>query len=156
MLRRSMLSFVAMIPVVALVDCTGTQGAVTLEQAKAYLTDGVNATLAAAQAYLVSTPPPTAQVAATVKDLMVKLEAASAALEGVVSVVDWKAGALEALTVLQQLSPMVAPFLGPAGPFLPVAIAVVEAFVQSLPPPPNAPVVPPAALHAKAMQYHRR
>lgn len=156
MFRRSVLSFAAMIPVVALVDCTGTQGAVTLDQAKAYLTDAVGATLAAAQAYLVSTPPPTAQVAATVKDLMTKLEAAASALEGVVAVVDWKAGALEALAVLQQLSPMVAPFLGAAGPLLPVAIAVVMAFVQSLPPPADAPVVPPAALSRKAAEYHRR
>jgi hypothetical protein len=138
-----------------LVDCTGTQGAVTLEQAKAYLNDGVNATLAASQAYLASTPAPSAQIAATVTALAAKLEAANTALQGVVAVVDWKAGALEALTVLQQLSPLVAPFLGAAGPLLPMAIAVVMAFVQSLPPPADAPPTPPAALSRKAAEYHR-
>ena len=64
MLRRSILGCAALLPVAMLVDCTGTQGAVTLEQAKAYLNDGVNATLAASQAYLASTPAPSAQIAA--------------------------------------------------------------------------------------------
>lgn len=156
MLRRSLLSTAAAVAVLPLlVRCAGTPGAVTLGQAQAYLADAVNATLAAAQAYLVSTPKPSAAVAATVTDLMAKLEAAQAALNGVTAVPDWKTGALEALAVLQQLSPMVGVFLGPAGPFLPVAVAVILAFIQSLPPPADAPVVPPAALHAKAMEYHR-
>ena len=53
------------------------------------------------------------------------------------------------------LAPMVAPFLGAAAPYVPLAIAVVSAFVQSLPAPANAPATPPAALSRKAAQFRR-
>jgi hypothetical protein len=154
MQRRSMLfASAAILPLGLLARCAGTQGAVTLEQAQAYMTDASGAVLAAAQAYLASTPPPNVGTADAVRALMANLEAVRQALSGAVAVADWKAGALEGLSLLQQLSPLVMVYLGPAGPVIPVAIAVIQAFVDALPPPADAPVVPPAALHRKALEY---
>ena len=155
MLRRSILGCAALLPVAMLVDCTGTQGAVTFEQAKAYADAAIGAALAGSQQYLASTPPPSAANALVVTVLVTRLEAIKGSIDGTTTVPNWQAGAQEALAVLQQLSPMIAPFLGPAAPFLPIAIGVIEAFIAGLPLPVNAPPTPPAALSRKAAEYHR-
>lgn len=155
MLRRSILGFAALLPIGLLVDCTGTPGAVTFEQAKAYADAAIGAALAGSQQYLASIPPPSAMTASIVAGLANKLQAIKAEIDGTTTVPNWKAGAQEALAVLQQLSPMVAPFLGAAGPLLPVAIGVIEAFIAGLPTPADAPPTPPAALSRKAMEFHR-
>jgi len=156
MFRRSILGFTAMLPLGFLADCAGTQGAMTFAQAKAYADAAIGAALAGAQQYLASTPPPPVANATLVADLANKLQAIKTELDGTTVVPNWQAGAQEALAVLQQLSPMVAVFLGPAAPFLPVAIGVIQAFIAGLPPPADAPPTPPAALTRKAMEYHRR
>jgi hypothetical protein len=139
------------------VGCSTQNSLTQFEQAKAYADSGIGATLAAAQAYLNGPPAPDPMVAATVRTAMSDLVQLRQTLNGIAAPTpDWKADALQALAVMQQLNPIVAPFLGPAAPFLPLAEAVVSAFIQSLPPPQNAPVTPPAALRAKSLEYHGR
>ena len=77
-------------------------------------------------------------------------------VDGTSTVNDWKAAAQEALVVVLQLNPLVGGFLGAAAPYVPIAIAVVNAFIAALPPPANAPPVPPAQLTRKAAEYRRR
>lgn len=140
---------------IALFGCTAANSG-GFEQAKAYLDAGANATIAAGQQFLVGPPAPSAASKALV-------EQGIAALQQVLAAVDvqtaptgsWKADATQALAFIQQLSPLVAGFLGAAGAYLPLAVAVVTAFIASLPPPTTAPVVPPAALVRKAAQVRR-
>lgn len=156
MLRRTLLTGIAAAAIpVLLVSCTGSTSADQFAMAKAYLDAGVGAVLAGSQAFLAGPPLPSAATAQAVIGMMASLEAAKAAIDKTSSVTDWKSGAIEALAVMQQLSPLVAPFLGLAAPYVPLAIAVVTAFTQALQPPPAAPPVPPAALTRKAAQYHR-
>lgn len=157
MYRRTLISTIPLLASGALLaGCVGTPGAVTFAQARAYMDDAVDAVLAAAQAYIVGTPRPPQASIDVVISLSTALENARTALDATTVVANWQAGAIEALAVLQQLTPLVAAFLGAAAPYVPLAIAVIEAFIQSLPPPPAAPVTPPAALAQKALQYHRR
>ena len=156
MYRRNLLKTAAAALPVWLVACTGTPSADQFAMAKAYLDTGVSAVLAASQAYLAGPPVPSPQSAATIVAIMADLESVKATIDGTVSDADWKSGAIQALAAMQQLSPLVTAFLGAAAPYVPLAIAVVSAFVQYLPPPVSAPPVPPAALVRKAAQYRRR
>ena len=138
----------------ALTRCSGA-AVTTLAQAKAYFDAGAGAVLAGAQQYLAGPPKPSAADAATVKTVMAALVAAQKALDGTVIETDWRATAVGALANIQSLLPFATPFLGPAGPYLPLAIAVVQAFIDALPAPPDTPAVPPAALSRKAAEFHR-
>lgn len=156
MLRRTFLSgTTALLPLAVLLSCTGTTSATQFAMAKSYLDAGVGAVLAGSQTFLAGPPLPTPQTAATVTAIMEKLSAAKSAIDGTVAVTDWQAGANEVLSTMQLLSPLVAGSLGAAAPYIPLAIAVVTAFIQSLPPPVTAPPVPPAALTHKAAEYRR-
>jgi hypothetical protein len=136
-------------------SCSTPSSQTQFQQAKAYADSGIGAVLAASEAYLNGPPAPDPAVAAMVRTAMNDLVQLRQTLNGVAAPTqDWKADALQALAIMQQLNPIVAPFLGPAGPFLPLANAVVSAFIQSLPPPQNAPATPPAALQAKSLEYH--
>lgn len=138
-----------------LAGCSTGSSSVQFDQAKAWLDAGSVAVMAAAQQYLAGPPVPPAATAATVQQALVALQQAKTAVDALTVPADWKSGAVEVLALIQQLSPMVAPFLGAAAPYVPLAIAVVTAFVQSLPAPANAPATPPAALSRKAAQFRR-
>lgn len=153
MLRRHLLAgtAAACLPL-SLLGCSGTQ-ATTLAMAQSYLDTSVNALLAAAQAYLAGPPAPPATAAAQIKAIMGQLVSAQAALDKVTVEADWKSEATKILATMNELTPTVSPYLGEAAPYLPLAIAVVQAFINSLPPPADAPPTPPAALKKKAALY---
>jgi hypothetical protein len=151
--RKVLLGSSVFVPLV-LLGCSTTPGgtpSVSLDMAKAYLDDLVNAVSAAAQAYLAGST--TNINSATVAALVADLQALNSAVQSITDVTNIKSISLQILAAVNQVVPFVAPFLGPAGPFVPLAIAVIQAFVQSLPAPPDAPPQPPAQLHAKAMTY---
>ena len=157
MQRRIMLASSGLTMALLLTGCGGSTSpvpVVTFDQAKAYMDVAVAAVTAAAQQYLVGPPVPTAANAVLVNTVISKLGTVKTALDQVTLATDWKSGALEAITLMQQLSPTVAPFLGGAAPYVPLALAVIQAFVMSLPPPASAPVTPPAPLAQKALEKH--
>ena len=148
--RRALLAAAA--SALALAGCTSTQ-TTTLAQAKMYLDVGVTALQAAAQQYLAGPPLPSAANAALVNGIVAQMTQAKTTLDGTVAVADWQAGAEEVLQEMQQLEPLVAPYLGKAAPYVPLSIAVVQAFIASLPPPASATATPPAALTSKAAEF---
>ena len=140
--RRAFLSTVAPgVAVVALAGCaSGSQGAVTLEAAKVWVPGFAGAIVAAAASY---TGPQAAQVAA----IAAQLKDAANAFAAMGDVSTARSAVLSIIALAQQLMPMVSAFIPPqVAPFVPMALAVLSAFVSALPPPPDAPAVPPAAL----------
>lgn len=128
-----------------------SNSAVTLDQVKQYTDDVVDAVSAAANTYLVQKP---SQV---LQDAVQQLQAARQAVDQATAPANAKAAVDEALSFLDTIVPMVAPFLGAAGPYVPLALAVLHAFIHNLSLPPNAPPTPPAQLHraAEAYRMHR-
>ncbi len=134
---------------------TTTSPGVTLDQVKAYMDAGIAALDAAAQQFLMGPPVPSAANAAVVQQLIAALDQSKAALDAVTVPTDYKAGLLQAIALIQQLSPMVASSLGEAAQYIPLVLAVAQAFIAALPPPANAPPTPPAALASKAVEYRK-
>lgn len=124
-------------------------GATTLAMAQQYADDVADALSAAAQVYLTMH----GSNAALVNQLVAGLQAAKAALDSATAASDARSIAMELVSFIQQLLPLVTQYLGSAAPYVPSAIAVIQTFINLLPPPANAPVVPPAALHTAAMKY---
>lgn len=151
--RRHLLAFSSLAPIPFLTDCSpsSTKG-VDLAMVQAYATDLINALSVAAQTYVVQ---PHATSVATVNQIVGYLQQAKEAIQGVQVETDAKGVANEIISFANQLSPIVMPFLGAAAPYLPIAIAVLQSFIASLPAPPQAPPTPPAALHRVALTYHR-
>ena len=129
--------------------CSTTSAGTSLDMAKTYGDDLIAALLAAAATYNAS-PNANPIVAGTI---VPDLEQAKVALDGATSASDARGIVLQILAAAQTAMPMLSPFLGAAGPYIPLAIAVLQAFAQSLPPPPAAPPTPPAALHAVGERY---
>jgi len=154
-MQRRVLLATSCAAVLARCGTTGT-AAVTLAQAQAYLTTGVAALEAAAEQYLAGPPVPSAGDTALVNSVVAALNAATGALEGVTVPATWQAGALEVVGLMQQLDPLVARYLGDAAPYIPLAIAVIQSFIATLPAPADAPVTPPAPLARKAMELRRK
>lgn len=127
---------------------TGTAGATTLQMAQTYGDDLVAALLAAASTYQAA-PNPSPIIASVVADL----QTAKTALDNATLASDARGVVLQIIAAVQTILPMLTPFLAAAGPYVPLAIAVLQAFVAALPPPPSAPATPPAALHAVAEKY---
>ena len=155
MKRRALLAGLSLAAFVA--GCASPTANAQFAQAKAYLDAGSAALLAAGQQFLIGPPPPSSAAAQAVQTAMAGLVQARTTLDAITLPADWKSGALEAVSVMQALAanPALAPYLGPAAPFIPLAIAVVTAYINALPPPVNAPPAPPPALQAKARQYRR-
>jgi hypothetical protein len=154
--RRNLLTIAALavpLPMIAACGLTAS-GATPLEQAKVYADDLANAVSAAATAFLAGPPKPTAATTAMVNDLVNGLQKARAVLDATTATSDAKAIAQQVIAGVQQLLPMVSVFLGPAAPYIPLAIAVVQSFINAIPAPPDAPATPPAALHRAGMAYH--
>lgn len=131
---------------------SGSPGAVALETAQNYATTVADALAAAAQAY-------TAQAGAVSVDVVQKvaddLEKAAHEFAALGDVSTARSAALSVLGFAQQLAPLVAAFLGAAAPYVPIALVVIQAFIQALPMPAEAPVQPPAALRAQAAKLRR-
>lgn len=137
------------------IACSGADATTSLALAKTYGDDLANALSAAAQAYLAGTPAPSPAQAALVSTAVSDLQTARAALDAATVPANAVQAADEVIAVARKLSPIVSPYLGPAAPYLPLALGVLQAFVDSLPPPPATPAVPPAGLHIMAAKYHR-
>lgn len=159
MLRRNLLAYsgltiIAMIPGCGETTPGGTPG-VSLDQVKAYLDAGVLALEAAAQQYEAGPPVPSPANLLLVQTIAGNLETVKTSLDSITIPADYKAGLLEAVALTQQLTPLVSGRLGEAAAYIPLVIAVAQAFIAQLPAPINAPPTPPAALSRKAMEYRR-
>lgn len=153
MQRRNILALTGIALLLARCGDTPGSPAVTLDQVKAYLDAGVAALDAGAQQFLAGPPMPSTANAALVWQLITALDQSKTALDGVTVPADYKAGLLQAIALIQQLSPMVAGTLGEATQYIPLVLAVAQAFIAALPPPADAPPTPPAALARKGIEY---
>jgi hypothetical protein len=122
----------------------GTAPTVTLDMAKAWAGDLAGALVAAASAY----SGPNADQARTAAG---KLQQAAADFAAMGDVSTTRSAAISVLTLCQQVAALV-PLPGDLAIYIPMGIAVLQAFVADLPPPPDAPAQPPAALHRAAMR----
>jgi len=132
--------------------CSGQSGGVSVAQVKAYGNALAAAVAGAAQAYLAGPPMPSAAQAQIVNLVLADLKTAADALDGIpdgAGSYGTKDLVQQILTAVQKLTPIVAPFLGPAGVYVPLAIAVLQAFIASLPAPPATPAMPPAAMYVR-------
>lgn len=155
MKRRALLSTVGLLPLLAGCLSTSNRNAtVTVPQVQEYTNDLVNALSAAGLAYINTTPPPSAVQITVVQTVINGLQSVNRTVQSVTAVPDLRSAVLEGVALANQLSPLVTPFLGPAAPYVPIAIAVLQAFVQSLPAPADAPQKPPVALHRVGLTYH--
>jgi hypothetical protein len=151
--RRNMVIAGIMAPVAACSLIPGGTTTVPLAQVQLYVSDLVNAFSAAGVAYWSASPAPSASNAALVKSIVDDLQTLNSAVQSVTDVTTAKSTILQILSGVNEISPLIMPFLGTAGVAVPLAVAVITAFVQSLPPPANAPATPPAALHKAALRY---
>ena len=132
--------------------CSGQSGGVSVAQVKAYANALAAAITGAAQAYLAGPPAPSAAQAQIVNVVLADLKTAVTALDGVpdgAGSAGTKDLIQQILTAVQKIVPILAPFLGPAGVYVPLAIAVLQAFIASLPLPPATPAMPPAAMYVR-------
>lgn len=148
-----------------LFGCAGGQtiGGVPIPMVKAYADDLADALSAGADIYLNSTTPPvpTESQKAAVARAKADIQSAKTALDSVLvpttTTVPLSARDTVKLIILdaEKLQPFVAPLLGTAGVYIPLALSVLQAFVDSLPPPPTTPPTPPAPLAEKAKSFRR-
>lgn len=132
-----------LLPIFGLAACTQPNSQVTLDAAKLQMNLVINGTVAAANVYLVGTSPaPSAANVAVVKAGIQTLMAAQNTLNSITVAADWRSAASQAITDAQGLSPLVAPFLGPYAQYMPFALAMVNAFIQSSAPPATAAAAP--------------
>lgn len=128
---------------------------VTLSVAKMWVDDVAPAVMAAAQVYLAGPPAPSPAQAAQINSAIADLQTAQAAFDKLQPSDDPKATTTQVLTLLNNLLPIASPHM-PNGTALyaSLGISVIQAFVNALPPPPDAPATPPASLHAAAAKFH--
>jgi hypothetical protein len=138
-----------------------TIGGTPVSMAQAYADDLADALSSGADIYLASQSGATVSQKAAVIQAKADIQAAKgrldAALASVVTTVPQTALDTVRLIIVdaRKLAPIVSPFLGPAAMYIDLALGVLQTFADSLPPPPVAPVVPPAALREKAAAYRR-
>jgi hypothetical protein len=137
-----------------------TIGGTPVSMAQAYADDLADALSSGADIYLASTTPTVSQKAAVTQakaDIQAAKVRLDAALASVVTTVPQTALDTVKLIIVdaRKLAPIVSPFLGPAAMYIDLALGVLQTFADSLPPPPVAPAVPPAALREKAAAYRR-
>lgn len=132
---------------------------ITLATVKAYVDDVVDVVSAAAQTYVNSAG---AKAVDTVQQILADLTQAKQYVDQAATPADAKSAVVEVLNFVQELlhflmmsAPMLIP--GPVAAAIPIALAVLQAFVNALPMPPNAPPSPPVALHRQAVmvRMHR-
>lgn len=145
-------TFIALFAPVFLTDCSGLNGATTLATAKMYGDDLADALTAAAQEFVIN-PQSTMDQKALVQQLTVAIQTAKTTLDAAVAQSDATGAVNQIITAANSLYPLVAPYLGSAGLYVPLALDVLRTFVNSLPPPTTSP--PPAALQEKAKVYRK-
>ena len=125
--------------------------ATPLHMAQEYAS-ALNAALQNASVQLLAKQPPLSpDTIATIQKSQADLTLATNTLLATTSVATTALGAAKQLIAeAQALQPIVAPLLGPYALYLPLALGVLQTFVDSLPPPANAPLSPPAELRAAA------
>lgn len=157
-LRRNLIR----LPIAASVSVLGgcaqlglpTQG-VTLEQAQAYVSALAGAVSAGATAFLTRPPTPTERAKALVTQLMSDIQMINAAVQAATETSTAQTTIQQILGTINQLMPLVSPYLGAAAQSISLAIAVLGAFVQNLAPPAHAPLYPPRELRLMALRYHQ-
>ena len=143
--RNFLLTAIAIAPLAAC--ASGSSGAVALDTAKTWVSTLTMALAAAAGAY-------TGPDKATVDAAIVQLQAASDAFSGLGDVSTAKVAAQSWLSLAQHLVPMLSQYLPPnAVAPAQMALAMIQAFVASLPAPSNVPAQPPAALVRAGMRH---
>lgn len=140
--------------VVGLAGCAGSNVATSLTQAKLYGDDLANALSAAGQEFMIATTS-TLDQKVIVQKTLAAIQVAKTALDNAVARTDAIGIVNQIIAAANTLYPLVSPYLGAAGLYVPIALAVLQAFIDSLPPPSDAPPTPPAALHEKAMAFRR-
>jgi sulfur relay (sulfurtransferase) complex TusBCD TusD component (DsrE family) len=148
--RRTILAASALVPMTWFVGCAA-DASVKLAQAKSYAQVLTNALAAAGQAFLASSTV-TPDQSKLVIEILKSIDTANAALQAAVAATDARGVAEQIVAAATRLTPLVEPFAGAAGPYIPLAVSVLAAFVASLPPPPAAPAEPPPALRALALK----
>jgi hypothetical protein len=128
--------------------------ATPLQTAQVYGDDLSNAVSAAAVTYETGPPPATAAQKVLVDNIVSNLQTARAALDAATTPTDAKDAANLLLANINSLEPYADRYLGPAAEYIPLAIAVVQSFIDAAAPPPNATPTPPAALHRAGMKFH--
>lgn len=127
--------------------------AAKLGMTKSYLDAAVDAVTASAEVYLDSAQADP-KLAPAIRDVLASLEDARKQFDAIqpADIVNARSIANMVLSGLSQVAamPPIMAVLGPAGPAVVLAIAVVRAFVAALPPPPHAPEQPPAELRRAA------
>ena len=132
----------------ALGACASATAGADLNIVRNYTSVLVNALSAAAATYVAN---PAAKEAALVNKIVADLQILNASVQDVTDISTVKSALLQILPSVGILTPILTPLLGAAAPYLPLAVAVLTAFVQALPLP--GPTTPPAALTAKALEY---
>lgn len=127
----------------------------SLDMAKLYGDDLADALSASADAFIASpqSTPPQRELVLAAKS---EIQTARATLDAVTAMTgDGKTAAQEIITGANILEPVLGTLLGPAALYIPMAIGVLQAFIDAWPPPVLAPSTPPDLLHEKAMTYRR-
>lgn len=141
----------------ALTGQTPEQQAVSLQQFKEYSDAAADAAIAAIEA--AQADPRYAQVVSVLGPYVQQLQELRQQVDAL-TVADLTARAVaeHILKALQQVSasPQVIALLGPAGIAFTLALAVISNFVGNLPPPPKAPLHPPAQLRRRAQALRAR
>jgi hypothetical protein len=164
--RRAIIRSVPMLAAVVAGCSTIASTPAQISQVKEYSQAVANAVSASAQIYLAGPPVPSAANKALVTTVVTDIQAANAAvqiLDGTNLNFTTAQQTVNSLIQAIQMAlniPGVQLALGAAGMYIPLALAVLEAFVNSmqgppLPPPAGTPQHPPAALTRKAAMYHR-
>lgn len=152
MKRRFLL--LGIIPASVLAACANTaDNQAKLRNIQMYVDDAVDAIRAGVAAYLAS---PNASGVTAINGFLTQLQSARLQFDQV-TLADANARSIagEVITFMQQLLafPPITVALGPIAVEVSLALAVIRAFVNALPPPPDAPETPPPQLRRAAARY---
>lgn len=137
----------------ALTNQTQEQQQVSLKQFQAYSDAATDAAIAAIQA--VQADPKYANIVQAISPYVRTLQDLRQQVDGLtVADVNARAIAQHIAVALQQVvaEPAVMAMLGPAGVLISLSLAIISNFVDRLPPPPNAPALPPPGLEHRTRQ----
>lgn len=148
MTRRGVLAHSS---ILLLVACGTSNYQTPLDMAKAYGDDIADVFAAYSNAY-VANPTDPAQIS-EVQRLAQEIQLAKGLFDAALSATLASNPAQTILTIATQLEPILAPLFGTVAMYIPLGLMVLQAFISKQPPPPNAPVVPPAGLHRPAALY---
>lgn len=138
--RRRLLATAPALLIAGCANQTPQQRAVELATAKVWVAAIANAVGTASFAYV-------GPNASQVRQAAAGLQVAANAFQSIVEISTARSAALSFVTAAQQIMPVITPLLGQQNAlYVPLGLIVVQAFVASLPLPPDAPPAPPAAM----------